>query len=91
MKKLWSYIAMFFIGLSAGLVAMYKLTGDQIEINIKKIKTKRGSSDISIPIHVDKPEKRPKRTKAERKQDRVIKRNQKKRDKDNKRLEDGTE
>jgi len=36
MKKLWSYIAMFFIGLSAGLVAMYKLMGDKIEINYEK-------------------------------------------------------
>ena len=89
MKKAWSHIAIFFFGLSAGIITMYKIMGDQISIEIKKIKTKRGSSEVSIPIHVETPHKRPKRTKAERKQDRVIKRNQKKRDKDNKRLEDG--
>ena len=57
MKKIWSYVAMFFIGLAAGLVAMYKLMGDQIEVNIKKIKTKRGSSDIDIPINIDNAKK----------------------------------
>ena len=53
MKKIWGYIAMFFIGVSAGIVAGVKLMGDQVEINIKKIKTKKGSSDIDIPITVE--------------------------------------
>ena len=52
---------MFAIGLAAGIVAGVKLMGDQIEINIKKIKTKRGSSDIDIPITVESPRKRTKR------------------------------
>ena len=47
---------MFFIGLAAGIVAGVKLMGDQIEINIKKIKTKKGSSDIDIPINVQSAE-----------------------------------
>lgn len=53
MKKIWSFIAMVFIGFSAGLIAMYKLMGDQIEINIKKIKTKKGSSSVTVPISIE--------------------------------------
>ena len=69
---------MFFIGLSAGLVAMYKLIGDKIEINIKKIKTKKGTSDVTIPINVE-TSKTPRQLKRdERKQARIIKRNAKK-------------
>jgi len=41
MKKAWSHIAIFFFGLSAGIITMYKIMGDQISIEIKKIKTKR--------------------------------------------------
>ena len=63
MKKIWSYIAMVFVGFSAGLITMYKLMGDQVEINIKRIKTKKGSSDIDIPISVESPRKRRKRDK----------------------------
>ncbi len=44
---------MVFIGFSAGLIAMYKLMGDQIEINIKKIKTKKGSSSVTVPISIE--------------------------------------
>ena len=45
---------MFFAGAVAGLIAMYKLMGDQIEINIKKVKNKRvGSSRVDIPINVE--------------------------------------
>ena len=62
MKKIWGFIATLFIGFSAGLIAMYKLMGDKVEVNIRRIKTKRGSSDISIPINVDRAPKRPKRS-----------------------------
>ena len=68
MKKIWSYVAMFFIGLAAGLVAMYKLMGDQIEINIKKIKTKKGSSDIDINLDVDNAKKARQTRREKRKQ-----------------------
>jgi hypothetical protein len=61
MKKIWGYLAAFFAGLSAGLILMYKLMGEQIEINIKRIKTKRGSSDIDIPIVIQSGSKRAKR------------------------------
>ena len=70
MKKIWSYLAVGFAFFAAGIVFMYKLMGDQIEINIKKIKTKRGSSDIDIPISLDTPANRRKRTKEQRKADR---------------------
>jgi len=52
---------MFFVGLSAGLVTMYKLMGDKIEVNIKRIKTKKGSSEVSIPVNIESPQKRTKR------------------------------
>jgi len=54
MKKVWGFIASLFIGFSAGLITMYKLMGDQIEINIKKIKSKRTNDQgsINIPINV---------------------------------------
>ncbi len=61
MKKIWSYLAVGFAFFSAGLVTMYKLMGDQIEINIKKIKTKRGSSEVNVPITVEKPPRRAKK------------------------------
>ena len=61
MKKIWSFLAMFFAGVIAGLIAMYKLMGDQVEINIKRIKTKRGSSEVNVPINVERAKKRPKR------------------------------
>ena len=70
MKKIWSYIAMFFIGLSAGLIAMYKIMGDQIEINIRRIKTKKGQSNVTIPIDIDNASGRTKRTRAQRKAER---------------------
>jgi len=68
MKKIWSYVAMFAIGLAAGIVAGVKLMGDQIEINIKKIKTKRGSSDIDIPINIDNAKKARQTRREKRKQ-----------------------
>ncbi len=63
MKRIWGFIATLFIGFSAGLIAMYKLMGDKVEVNIKRIKTKRGSSDIDIPINVESPSKRTRRAK----------------------------
>jgi len=55
MKKIWAYIAMFALGLAAGIVAGVKLMGEQIEINIKKVKNKRtsGSNSVTIPINVE--------------------------------------
>ena len=68
MKKIWGYLAVGFAFFSAGLVTMYKLMGDQIEINIKKIKTKKGSSDIDIPINIDNAKKARQTRREKRKQ-----------------------
>ena len=70
MKRIWGFIATLFIGFSAGLIAMYKLMGDKVEVNIKRIKTKRGSSEVNLNLDVDSPQKRLKRTKEQRKADR---------------------
>ncbi len=53
MKRIWGFIATLFIGFSAGLIAMYKLMGDKVEVNIKRIKTKRGSSEVNLNLDVD--------------------------------------
>jgi len=57
-KKIWSYIAMFALGLAAGIVAGVKLMGDQVSIEIKKIKTKKGTSEVTIPVNVEQAEKK---------------------------------
>jgi len=57
MKKIWGYIAALLAGFSAGLIAMYKLMGEQIKIEIKRIKNKRvGESNTSIPIDLSNRE-----------------------------------
>jgi len=70
MKKIWSYVAMFAIGLAAGIVAGVKLMGDQIEINIKKVKNKRTSGDnsVTIPINIDNAKKARQTRREKRKQ-----------------------
>jgi len=40
MKKIWGYIAVFFIGLSAGLLVAIKTAGDKYSAIIRKIKQK---------------------------------------------------
>ena len=73
MQKLWSYIAIFLTGVITGLIVMYKLAGEQISVTIRKVKNKRTSGHTStvIPIEIKKAEKGLKRTKAERKADRL--------------------
>jgi len=53
MKKAWVYIASVLSGVILGMVAMYKLMGDQIEINIRKVKNKGTSGDNSVTIPID--------------------------------------
>ena len=38
MKKIWSYIALFFVGLSAGLLVAVRTAGDDYSAYIKRIK-----------------------------------------------------
>ena len=89
MKKLWSYIALFFVGLSAGIVIAVKWLNEAgTEITIKKIKSKRnkGQSDINIPLNV-KSAKKPAKTKRERKIDRLAEKIENKRQRSLRRLE----
>ncbi len=67
MKKIWTYISIFLTGIIAGLITMYKLMGDQVTVNVKRIKNKKvGESDISIPINVESPRKLPKNKRRKR-------------------------
>ena len=77
MKKFWGYISAFLAGIIAGLIAMYKIMGDQIEINVKRIKNKRvGSSEVIIPVDVRNPKNGRQNKREVRKSKRVNKRNQ---------------
>ena len=91
MKKIWSYLCIFFVGFSTGLVAMYKLTGDTINIEVQKIKNKRttGQGDIIIPVNLKKPKTDAKAKREQHKQSRIVSRNAKRAIKDAKRLENG--
>ncbi len=70
MKKIWSYIAIFFIGVSAGLIAMYKLAGETVKVEVRKIKNKRtsGNTTTTVPINVESSRKgrKPKRDKEKK-------------------------
>ena len=79
----------FLIGLFVGMFLGYAICDlltkeSSIVYHIKKLRAKKGAS---ITVEAEAVVEKGKRTKAERKQDRVIKRNQKKRDKADKRLE----
>ncbi|MCK4500329.1 hypothetical protein KAU11_07520 [Candidatus Babeliales bacterium] len=60
MKKIWSYLAVGFAFFSAGLLAMYKIMGEQVKVTVRKVKQKRtsGNSSVVVPIEVETPEKR---------------------------------
>ena len=69
MKKIWVYISTFLTGVIAGLVAMYYMMGDQISIEVRKIKNKKtsGANSVTIPIEVKKREKRAKKARRKNK------------------------
>jgi len=54
MKKIWLYLSLFLAGLASGLVLMYKLTGEQIKVTVKKIKNKgtSGANTVTIPVNI---------------------------------------
>jgi len=65
---------MFFAGLSAGLLVMYKVIGDTVKVEVKKIKNKRvGSSETTIPIDINTR----RLTKERRKVKRALRKNKK--------------
>ena len=85
MKKIWSYIAMFFIGLSAGIVFAVKYLSEKVVVNVKKqrIKGNANRMNVDVPINGETL----KSAKSERKQDKIIKRNRKRAEKAVKRLQ----
>lgn len=67
MKKLWSYVSAILFGIILGIVLAVKwLTNGEIEINIDKIKNKRtaGDNSVTVPITVEKPGKRKKKSRG---------------------------
>ena len=73
MKKIWSYLAVGFAFFSAGLIVMRELMGEQIKVSVRKVKNKdtSGTNSVTVPINIKEFKKRVKRTKEERKQDRL--------------------
>ena len=53
MKKLWSYIAIFFVGLSAGLLVAVKAAGDEYKAHIGKIKQKGRDNTLDSKLDVN--------------------------------------
>ncbi len=85
---------MFFIGVSAGLVAMYKIMGEKITINVKKqrIRGDGNTMSIEVPVGGETPNLGIPTKRQANKQAKIIKRNKKKADKALKRLnKDGSE
>lgn len=79
MKKIWSYLAVGFAFFSAGLIAMYKLMGEQIKIEVHKVKNKRtsGNTSTTIPINLESPKTGRKSGNSAKKQARIDKRKNK--------------
>lgn len=77
MKKLWSYIAVFFMGISTmAIIALKYFSGDDYSLKIKKIKSKKSSGSVSVPIEVEvsqngrkRGQDKPKRTRRQRRLD----------------------
>ena len=76
MKKFWGYISAFLAGIIAGLIAMYKIMGDQITIEVRKIKNKgvSGTSNVNIPISLTDANLSPKQARRNKRIDRKNKR-----------------
>ncbi|HDY89452.1 MAG TPA: hypothetical protein ENH82_15220 [bacterium] len=90
MNKLWSHIAVLFAGISAGIfVAVKWLQVDRVAVYVRKVKQKRtsGQTTTTIPINIDTPKMARKTKREDKKQARIIRRNQKKAEKAVNRLE----
>ena len=76
MKKIWSYLAVGFAFFSAGLLAMYKIMGEQVKVTVRKVKNKgiSGSAYTNIPIDVESRRSKPKRARKKPKRTRKQKR-----------------
>lgn len=85
MKKIWSYVAIFFIGLSSGIVFAVKYLSDKTVYKGNFKFKQRGKGNVQeSQINLETGEES---TKSKRKQAKIIKKNQKKADKAAKRLE----
>ena len=84
MKKIWSYIAAFFIGLSAGIVFAVKYLSEKTVFKGSVKLRQRGKGNTQLTDI--RPEINAKSSKNEKKEARIIKRNQKRAEKATKRL-----
>lgn len=89
MKKIWSYLAVGFAFFSAGLVAMYKVIGEKVTINVKKqrIRGDGNTMSIEVPVGGETPNLGIPTKRQAKKQAKIIKQNRKKADKALKRLD----
>ena len=84
MNKIWTYISAILFGALLGVIIGTKwLTGQDISVEIKKLKQNRisGESDISIPVDIQSASNRKKNRlekRFERKQGRIMRRNERK-------------
>ena len=100
MNKLYSYLAVGLAFFSAGLIAMYKIMGEQVKITVKRLKLKdspKGTIQVNtgtLPesgtsVRLTWRQRRAKRKvkRTDKKQGRIIRLNEKKADKAIDRLE----
>jgi len=78
MKQLWGYVSAFLAGVVLmAIIALKWFNGDDYTTEIKKLKNKNSSDDISVPINVESAQKEPKLTwkqrRAKKKLDRLNK------------------
>ena len=88
MKKAWGYIATFFMGVSAMAILTLKyFSGDKYRIGINKLKQKgkdnRQESELDVNLA---PLMNPGRVISDKRQERIRRRNEKKKDKALRRL-----
>ena len=79
MKKLFTYLSVFLLGIIAGMVSMYYMAGEKFKIIIQKqrVKNKKisGVTTTTIPIDLDVAEKaRIRASKEESKEEKKAKR-----------------
>lgn len=79
MKRIWTHIILFLLGIIAGMIGMYYMAGEKFKIIIQKqrVKNKRtsGVTTTTIPIDLDVAEKaRIRASKEESKEEKKAKR-----------------
>ena len=70
MKNIWSYVSAILMGTILGIVIGVKwLAGQDISIEVKKIKNKRtsGTTTTNVPIEVEVPKRKRKKRKRDNK------------------------